>query len=280
MKKIIILCSALLLFVSLAACSKQDDNTNKAGFDAATMFQANVIEVNNDYLIVEPLKDYAESKSSDRIKVSVGQLTLDDEIEVGDTVEVYYEGGIQETYPAVAEKVVHVKVIVTNTVPTERPIQPSNPYNSLVAWVNWSEDVNIVTKSLNFDKMSISSVRHLPIYMCESANDLDGFKNQFKDSLSLSSSYDEAPSFEEVTVGFGADFFNDNTLFLVYVSANSGSLRFALDSFSVMDGTFRADIIQTNNPEVVTDDTAGWLIVVPVSNDQLEDVQNYDAVMN
>ncbi len=162
---------------------------------------------------------------------------------------------------------------------SEGQIQSSNPNNSLVAWANWSDNSDIITKSLNFNKMSISSVQHLPIFKCEKQSDLNDFKNQFKDSLSFSSGYDEVPSFEEVTAGFGADFFDNNTLFLVYVSAGSGSLRFALDSYSVVDGTFRADIIQTNNPEVVTDDMAGWLIVIPISNDQLENVQNYDAVM-
>ncbi len=273
MKKIIALCLAVMFVVSLVGCGK------KAGFDPATMFQATVVEVNGDYLIVEPSKDYAESKSSDRIKVSIGKLTFDNEIAVGDTVEVYYEGGIQETYPAVAAKVVYVKVIATNTASTEQPIQPSSPYNSLVAWANWSENDDIITKSLNLDKMSISSVQHLPIFKCEKESDLEDFKNQFKDSLSFSNGYDEVPSFDESTAGFGADFFDNNTLFLVYVSANSGSLRFALDSYSVVDDTFRADIIQTNNPEVVTDNTAGWLIVIPVSNDQLQNVQNYDAVM-
>ncbi len=162
---------------------------------------------------------------------------------------------------------------------SEEQIQSSSPNNSLVAWANWSDDPDIVTRGLNFNKMSISSVQHLPIFKCEKQSDLDDFKNQFKDSLNFSSDYDEVPSFEETTAGFGTDFFNNNTLFLVYVSANSGSLRFALDSYSVVDDTFRADIIQTNNPEVVTDNMAGWLIVIPVSNDQLESVQNYDAVM-
>ncbi len=111
MKKFIALCLALIFVVSLVGCSKHGEYDNKAGFDTATMFQATVVEVNGDYLIVEPSKDYVESKSSSKIKVSIGKLTLDDEIEVGDTVEVYYEGGIQETYPAVAEKVVYVKVI-------------------------------------------------------------------------------------------------------------------------------------------------------------------------
>ncbi len=166
-----------------------------------------------------------------------------------------------------------------STTPSNDTIQPSSPYNSLVAWANWSENSDIITTSLNFEKMAISSVKHLPIFKCESSSDLEDFNNQFKDSLSLSSGYNEVPSFEETTAGFGADFFNNNTLFLVYVTANSGSLRFALDNFSVEDGTFCADIIQTNYPEEVTDDMAGWLIVIPVSKDQIQGCTNFDAVL-
>ncbi len=157
--------------------------------------------------------------------------------------------------------------------------QPSNPYHASIAWANWSDDSNIFTASLNFEKMVLSDFLHLPIFKCESSNDLDDFKNNFKDSLTLSTGYDEVPSFEEVTAGFGADFFEENTLFIVYVSANSGSFRFALDRFSIADGIFRAEIIQTNHPEDVTDDMAGWLIVIPVNNDQLQNVQSYDAIM-
>ncbi len=165
------------------------------------------------------------------------------------------------------------------TMPGEDPILSSIPENALVAWANWSEDSDIITQSLNFDKMAISSVMHLPIFRCESESDLDGFKTQFRDSLDLSGSYDEVPSFEEVTAGFGTDFFEKNTLLLVYVGAYSGSFRFALDSVSVVDNTFQADIVQTNLPEIFTDDMAGWLIVIPVSKDRLRDVQCYDAVM-
>ncbi len=167
----------------------------------------------------------------------------------------------------------------TNGTQSNEEIQTSNTNNALVAWANCSENSGIITKSLNFKKMSISSVQHLPIFKCESSSDLESFRSQFKDCLGLSSSYGEIPPFNEATAGFGADFFESNTLFLVYVSANSGSYRFALDSYSVEDNTFRADIIQTNNPEAVTDDEAGWLIIIPVSNVQLQNVQDYDAVM-
>ncbi len=163
--------------------------------------------------------------------------------------------------------------------PGDEPIQSSSSQNYLVAWADWSENDDLITTCLNFDKMSIGSIKHLPVFKCENQGDLEDFINQFKDRLDLTNGYDEVPSFEETTAEFRADFFDNNTLFLVYVSANSGSFRFSLDSYSVLDGTFRANIIQTNNTEEVTDNCAGWLIVIPVSNDQLQNVQKYDAVM-
>ncbi len=165
------------------------------------------------------------------------------------------------------------------TQPTEAPLPVSLRLPSYVSRVNSTEDPSIHTMSLNADKMAISSVRHLPIYKCESLDALETFKDQFKDILSLSSGYNDGPSFEDITQRFDAGFFESNTLLLVYVLASSGTFRFDLES-CLIDGTaLCANIVQTNDPEAFTDDMAGWLVAIPVSNDLLQAVESYDAVM-
>ncbi len=107
MKKLLLVFTALLLIMSFVGC----DSEKNDGFDTAKMFSATVIEVNDGRLLVEPSKDCAESKSSDRIEVAISRLELETDINIGDTVEVYYDGVIQESYPAAVTKVVHVKKI-------------------------------------------------------------------------------------------------------------------------------------------------------------------------
>ncbi len=159
------------------------------------------------------------------------------------------------------------------------PIRPSSPYNALVSWVNWTDDSRIYTLALNSGMINVGAIKCLPIFKCESTQDLQNFKSTFSETLTLNQSYDECPSFEAAVSGFDAAFFENNTLFLVYVDASSGSYRFNLAYYSVTNGTFLARIIQTNAPEWWTEDMAGWMIVIPVSNDQLEAVEKYNAIL-
>ncbi|MDF2653766.1 MAG: hypothetical protein K0R19_240 [Bacillota bacterium] len=70
-----------------------------------------VLENNQDYLLVEPATGSEELASADKIAVSIGentQLNLKgttaaitaEDIEVGDSVEIFYRGAIAESYPA------------------------------------------------------------------------------------------------------------------------------------------------------------------------------------
>ena len=58
-----------------------------------------IVEYNGSTVVVEPLEGEDERNSCDRISFSVGELE-DIGPCVGDTVRVYYTGGIMETYPA------------------------------------------------------------------------------------------------------------------------------------------------------------------------------------
>ncbi len=71
-------------------------------------FTAQVIEVNNS-ILVNPDKESNESKSSDRITVSMkdeiikgsdGQRISKEELKPGDIVKITYDGSIRESYPA------------------------------------------------------------------------------------------------------------------------------------------------------------------------------------
>ncbi len=66
------------------------------------VFQATVIEVEGDFILVEPYPDSDASKSADKIQVPL--TSVDDEtrtgLKVGTEIVVEYDGTLQETYPA------------------------------------------------------------------------------------------------------------------------------------------------------------------------------------
>lgn len=78
---------------------------------AASVFRAKVLEVDEKCVLVEPLEGEDELRCSDKIYVSFGHLEQIPEMKVGDTLQIQYDGLIQETYPARITGTVSVKVI-------------------------------------------------------------------------------------------------------------------------------------------------------------------------
>jgi hypothetical protein len=117
-KCLIILMCIMLVLTVLAGCgsSKEKDETS---------FTATVLEIGESYLLVEPVEGSDELRSADKIRVSIGGATLldsqdkeitVDDIEVGDKVEIVYNGVIAESYPAQINKCYRIKVLRENLV--------------------------------------------------------------------------------------------------------------------------------------------------------------------
>ena len=149
-----------------------------------------------------------------------------------------------------------------------------------VSYANWTEESEIYFGALNKEKMVISSVQHLPIYKFNTLEELEQFKLAFGEVLTMDSGYDEVPSFNDITTNYDETFFDENTLLLVYVGANSGTYRFGVSSVFCAENSFCIHIEQTNDPEVVTDDMAGWFITVAVPDSMVENCTEFDADLN
>ena len=76
-----------------------DDLWNKEEHEVVHKFVATVIEISGNSVLVEPVIGEDELQSSARISVNAASLG-DIGAEVGSDVEIYYTGGIMETYPA------------------------------------------------------------------------------------------------------------------------------------------------------------------------------------
>lgn len=92
MKKFKLIIIGVLLVCSLTACKKQGDSTQ-----TAEVFEAVVLEVSDNSILVEPVTGSPELNSSDQFNIP-GEDGM--ELHVGDKVEIEYNGGILETYPA------------------------------------------------------------------------------------------------------------------------------------------------------------------------------------
>lgn len=77
---------------------------------AVYSFHAKVLEIHDNYILVEHLPD-GKTLSADMIEVPFEEKTSWPIPAVGDNVEVYYDGLIMETYPARVSNVYRVEIL-------------------------------------------------------------------------------------------------------------------------------------------------------------------------
>ena len=146
-----------------------------------------------------------------------------------------------------------------------------------VSYANYND--NQFLGGLNADKMSISSVRHLPIYKFDTLSELEQFK-QSADGFTYDKGYNEVPSFNDTVAKYDESFFSENSLMLVYVAANNATHRYGVNSV-FCDGTaFCIHIEQTNNPESVDTAMSGWFVTVAVPDSMIKNCTEFDADLN
>lgn len=152
-----------------------------------------------------------------------------------------------------------------------------------VAWANYYDGDELLQSALNFDKMGLAygqtaDAEHLPIFKVASVEELKQFKTTFANCLVFDSGYNEISSFVETTSTMNADYFAEKSVFIIYVATNSGSYRYGVNGVYKDADNFCIHIEQTNNPENVTTDMAGWLVTVAVPHSMVENCTEFDAV--
>lgn len=149
-----------------------------------------------------------------------------------------------------------------------------------------SDDHLIYTDSLNHAKpwyYTDSGERpRLPLYKFDSREALDAFKTKFSEGFqSYGEPWYKGPTFVSKIEKYGDDWFEDNTLLLVFVEASSGSFRYGLDHYAIDEsGNCILYIRQTNDPEVHTDDMSGWFVLVELPKTAAKQFTEFDAMMS
>lgn len=149
--------------------------------------------------------------------------------------------------------------------------------DTTISYANWSDDSRIYNSALNADKLDIRDSGNLPIYKFDTKDDLDQFKSNFGDILTMNYGYGTEPSFNDVSSKYDEEFFKENTLMLVYVTASSGSYRFGVKKVFCNGKSYCINIEQINNPSAYTCDMAGWFITVAEKDSKIANCTEFDA---
>lgn len=108
-----------LVVVSIIVCAgvavcfltdpKEDEIADEVIPDYFT-FEAEILEIYDSYFLVEPVPGSTELRSADRIEIPKKNMEPSPEPQVGDILEIRYNGMMQETYPAVIGEVYSIRV--------------------------------------------------------------------------------------------------------------------------------------------------------------------------
>ena len=284
MKKIMLLILALILFLSLCACdaklkddgsqqppNEENQQTPNGDDPENTRYKLTVV----DYwgYLINPLDEYY--KAGEEVEVTLAFLSgpsvgieLNGEY-IGENADTKHDG----VYP-----------IITFTMPAKDSVLYTTQNGNIGFKSTFSRAgygiPNIYDNALNASKLNDSNPWNLPIYKFDTLSDLEKFKSDFGGENGFNYGWDEVPSLNDATKYYDEAFFDRYTLMLVYIEANSGSYRFGFKDVSLDGGYFCVQVEQTNNPQVCTDDMAGWFITVAVPDSMIENCTEFDAVLD
>ncbi len=168
---------------------------------------------------------------------------------------------------------------------TDAPSTPSGnedtvadvSHTDAITFVNYSDNDTIISKALNADTVR-QNKQHRPLYRITSTAALADFKNTFGNLLTLTSKWDGAPSFETITSEYDNAFFQNKTLFLVYVTAGSSSYDYVVSGVQ-KQGDVLCITITELVPESGNTMMAGWLIAVTVDRAAVDGCTRFEAVL-
>lgn len=112
MKKQLLLILTLSLVLIVTACgTSSGGEESKTGGTEKSTFQAIVLEIRDGCYLVEPVEGSTERNSADQMTVPMENMNASPEPEVGDVLEIEYDGSIAESYPAQITNVYSISVV-------------------------------------------------------------------------------------------------------------------------------------------------------------------------
>lgn len=111
MRKQLLLILTLSLILAVTACRTYSGGESEVDENEKATFQATILEVRDGYYLVEPVDGSTELNSADQITVPITNINPSPEPEVGDVLEIEYDGSIAESYPAQITNVYSIRIV-------------------------------------------------------------------------------------------------------------------------------------------------------------------------
>ena len=111
MRKQVLVILILSLILTVTACGTSSGGESEVVGNEKATFQATILEIHDGYYLVEPVAGSTELNSADQITVPMKNMNPSPEPEVGDVLEIEYDGSIAESYPAQITNVHSISVV-------------------------------------------------------------------------------------------------------------------------------------------------------------------------
>ena len=150
-------------------------------------------------------------------------------------------------------------------------------YDHMLSAAYWERDTILRSLMLNKDKIEERGYG-IGITKFDTLEELNEFKSNYTEALSLDTSQDEVKSFNTNTSKYDEQFFEDNTLIAIFYGSNSCSLRYSVYDI-VSDGNKVCfEVTETTARELLDFGMAEWIITITVSDEEVAVWNDYDVV--
>ena len=174
--------------------------------------------------------------------------------------------------------------VVLKLRPAIGPKDEEQQFGNTVSYAGWTDDQAIFDGALNQEAFYDEENTHFPVFKMDSLEDLEQFKAEYGDILSMDQGYNNVLSFEAALAKAQWDrevFYEKHSLLVIYIPANSGSFRYHVNSVDVADGSVRVNVSLINDPENdVTMDMAGWFVLMELDDEEACNYTSFDAVLS
>ena len=127
MKRLLILCLCLTLFLSAGCRAKPASETGTGN----SVFRAFLVEIGDADALLKPVDGCPEAEYADLVRVAVRHMPLSPKPEIGDVVEITYNGSMTEEDPPAPCGVVKIEVVDSASSDAGDSAAPAFPANDV-----------------------------------------------------------------------------------------------------------------------------------------------------
>lgn len=155
-------------------------------------------------------------------------------------------------------------------------------FSNAIAYVGWTEDERIYTGAVNKELLQSGDGEHLPVFLIDTPEQLAAFKSQYNDVFAMDQGHNNIRSLEQAlaqTQWDRAAFYEEHTLMLIYIPAISSTYRYGIQRVDTSDTSLTVRVEVKNDPNIASDDMAGWMLLVMVDDEEIAKYTQIDAIM-